>query len=179
MSDEIIKKCIEKNELQLSFWDAMTHYWICVYLLIIPIATLANKIRYILNKTGSPSRNGEIYMIIIPILLSVFFGLLQKKRLGFKIVTSTLDRGALNKIIENTATELGWIINRRNKKFIKAYTKPEFLSGSWGEQVVIIFDNNKILVNSICDLSKKTSLVSMGRNKKNEQTLIKNIKMAN
>ena len=59
-----------------------------------------------------------------------------------------------------------------------AKTHPSFSSGSWGEQITILFDNRTILVNSICDLDKKNSVVSMGRNKQNENTLINEIKKA-
>lgn len=178
MNQKILKKCIAKKELHLNFSDTITHYWICVFLLIIPIVIIVVDIINIVKEVERPRREGKVYMIIIPILLSILFGLLQKKRLGFKVSNTALDIKMLNEVVEETATELGWIINRRNKNYIKAHTNPSVLSGSWGEQITIIFDKNKVLVNSICDLGKKTSLVSMGRNKKNEQTLIKNVKRA-
>lgn len=178
MNSKILKKCIDKKELQLSFWEMVTHYWICVFFLVVPITIIVSKIINFI-KEEDKSREGEIYMIIIPILLSILFGLLQKRRLSFKVFNIENDRKILNEVVEQTATELGWIIDRRNKNYIKAHTNPGFLSGSWGEQITIIFDGNRILINSICDLDRKTSLVSMGRNKKNEQTFINNVNNAN
>ena len=61
---------------------------------------------------------------------------------------------------------------------IMAKTRPGFLSGSWGEQITILFDGNTILVNSICDLDMRGSVVPMGRNKKNMNRLIEEIKKA-
>ncbi|GGF23448.1 hypothetical protein [Flavobacterium limi] len=178
MNNQIIKKCIEENELQLSFWDKISHYWSVIFVLIIPICSITYKIIDVINKTERPSRDGEIYLFVIPIIVSVLFYILQKKRLSFKIVETKLNIDEVFKITEETANELGWIINHKTKKYLTANTNPKFTSGSWGEQITLIFIENKILVNSICDLNKKSSLVSMGRNKKNELTFINNIKRA-
>lgn len=178
MNNQIIKKCIKKNELQLSFWNKISHYWAVIFALIIPICSIIYKIIDAINKTERSSRDGEIYLFVIPITLSFLFYLLQKKRLSFKIVETKLNIDEIYKIVDETAKELGWIINKRTNKYLTANTNPKFTSGSWGEQITIIFIENKILVNSICDLNKKSSLVSMGRNKKNEQTFINNIKRA-
>jgi len=176
MNNQIIKKCIEENELQLSFWNKFSHYSIVIFVLIIPICAIVYKIIDAINKTERPSKDGEIYVFVIPIILSILFYLLQKKRLSFKIVETKLSMDEIYKIVDETAKELGWIINQKTNKYLTANTKPKFNSGSWGEQITIIFIENKILVNSICALNKKNSLVSMGRNKKNEQTFINNIK---
>ena len=178
MTEKTIKKCIKKNELQLNFWDKIGHFWVVIFVLIIPVTTVVFKIKDILNKTEKPSKDGEIYLFIIPILLSIIFYLLQKKRLQFKIVETELNIKEVYKVVDETAIELEWAINKRKNSYIIASTNPKFTSGSWGEQITVIYTENKILVNSICDLNKKTSLVSMGRNKKNEQTLINNIKRA-
>ncbi len=178
MNNKIIKKCIEENELQLSFWNKINHFWVVIFALIIPICFTAFKIIDIINKKERPSKEGDIYVFIIPIILSFLFYLLQKKRLSFKIVETKLSIDEIYKVVDETAKELGWIINQKTNKYLTANTNPKFTSGSWGEQITIIFAENKILVNSICDLNKKDSLVSMGRNKKNEQTFISNIKRA-
>lgn len=179
MNTQIIKKCIEQNELQLSNWDKINHYWSVIFALTIPILFIINKTIDLINKTERPSQDGDIYVFAIPILLSFLLYLLQKKRLRFKIVETNLSIDEIYKIVDNTAKELGWIINKKNSTHWTANTNPKFTSGSWGEQITIIFTENKILVNSICDLNKKDSLVSMGRNKKNEQTFINNIVKAN
>lgn len=178
MNNQTIQKCIEKNELQLSLRDKISHYWAVIFALIIPISFITYKIVDIINKKERPSKDGDVYVFIIPIIISFLFYLLQKKRLSFKMVETKLSVDEIYKVIDETAKELGWIINQKNIKYWTANTNPKFTSGSWGEQITIIFAENKILVNSICDLNKKDSLVSMGRNKKNEQTLISNIKRA-
>jgi hypothetical protein len=178
MNEQIIKKCIKKNELQLNFWDKIAHYWIVIFALIIPVSKIFFKISDVINKTEKPSREGEIYLFIIPVLLSILFYALQKKRLRFKVVETKLNISQIYKVVDETAQKLDWIINKRENTYLTASTNPKYISGSWGEQITIIFTENKVLINSICDLNKRTSLVSMGRNKNNEQTFIKNIQKA-
>ncbi len=65
-----------------------------------------------------------------------------------------------------------------DEKIIIAKTHPSIFSGSWGEQITILFDDDRILINSICDPDKKSSVVSMGRNKKNVSKLLEEINQA-
>lgn len=178
MNNQIIKKCIEENELQLSFWKKINHYSVVIFVLIIPITITFYKFKDYLNNYDRTPRENEIYLFIIPIFISILLYRLQKKRLRFKIVETKLNIEEIYRIVDETAKELGWIINQKTNKYLTANTNPKFTSGSWGEQITIIFNENKILVNSICDLNKKDSIVSMGRNKKNEQTFINNIERA-
>jgi hypothetical protein len=66
----------------------------------------------------------------------------------------------------------------KTKGCIIARTSPGIFSGSWGERITIILDKNRVLINSICDPEKRSSVVSMGRNRKNCRTLINEIKNA-
>ena len=116
--------------------------------------------------------------MIIPAILGILFYRLQKRRLKFKSIDTKLTRDELGPIIEKVAKELEWTPFVNNKKIIIAKTHPSFFSGSWGEQITILFDKNRILVNSICDPDKRSSVVSMGRNKKNMNRLIKEITKA-
>ncbi|WP_136668314.1 hypothetical protein [Flavobacterium sp. H122] len=86
-----------------------------------------------------------------------------------------MTREELDPIIEKVAKELEWTSYVVNKKMIIAKTHPNFFSGSWGEQITILFDKNQVLVNSICDPDKRSSVVSMGRNTKNMNRLIEEI----
>ncbi|WP_291721080.1 hypothetical protein [Bernardetia sp.] len=83
----------------------------------------------------------------------------------------------LHKIIKEIATELDW----HTHVFAEgtyAQTHPPFWSGSWGEDIIVLSDkkNELVLVNSICSLQKRSSVFAFGRNRKNEQRLIKKIK---
>jgi hypothetical protein len=120
----------------------------------------------------------KILFMVIPIILGLLFYRLQRNRLKFKSISTQLTREELDSVVEKVANELKWIPYVMDKKVIIAKTHPSFFSGSWGEQITILFDKNRVLVNSICDPDKRSSVVSMGRNKQNMSRLIEEIKKA-
>jgi len=176
MNDSRVKRSIATGELQLGFRDKITHYSIVGFTGIIPVLFLFIYIKDYLNGTARPLMEGGILLIIIPCLLALIFFVLQKSRLKLKVVETDLTRDELDPIINKVASELDWIPQIVKRNVIIAKTFPGFLSGSWGEQITILFEGNRVLINSICDPSKKSSIVSMGRNKENVEKLIKEIK---
>jgi len=81
MNTQIIKKCIDKNELQLSNWNKINHYWSVVFALTIPIWFIINKTIDLFEITEIPSQDGDIYVFAIPISLSFCF--IYCKRKGY------------------------------------------------------------------------------------------------
>ncbi len=176
MNEEQIEYSIKTNELMLSNWDKFNHYGIVSFLIFIPTVFIFLHLKdYFLGKPY-PINGADLLFSIIPLLLAYIFYRIQKNRLQFKVVETNLTRYELDKIIQNVAVVLKWAIQLNNNKIILAKTSPKFFSGSWGEQITILFDNNKVLINSICDLNKRRSVISMGRNKENMDTLINEIR---
>lgn len=178
MTNDQIQYSIETGELKLGNWDKFTHYGIVGFLFIIPAMFIFFHTKDYFQGISRPFREGEIWFMIIPSILGLLFYRLQKNRLKFKQIETKLTREEIDQIIEKIANELEWITFVKNKKIIISKTFPGFFSGSWGEQITILFDKNRILVNSICDPDKRSSVVSMGRNKKNMNRLIEEIKKA-
>ncbi len=178
MTDQQIYQSIATNELKLTAWGKFIHYGIVVFLFFIPTLSLFLFFKELFNGTSKDFIVGMLLFIIVPSFLGFLFYRLQRNRLKFKIVETTLTREELDKIINQVATELKWTIFSTNKRIVEAKTFPSFFSGSWGEQITILFDNKRVLVNSICDIDKQSSVVSMGRNKKNINRLIKEIENA-
>lgn len=179
MTTENIKYGLETRKLKLSNWDKFFHYGIVGFCFINPLAFTFLHLKYYFLNTSKPIKPIEIWLFLIPTLIGILFFHLQNNKLKFKEVNTSLNKSELNKIIEKVAEELEWNLHFSNSKAIVAKTHPRFLSGSWGEQITILFDNKKVLVNSICDPDKETSIVSMGRNNQNEKKLIEEIKKAN
>lgn len=178
MTKEKVKYGLENRELKLSFWEKVQHYGIVGFCFIMPVTFAFKHLKDYFENSPKPIKSGEIWFLIIPTLLGILFFYLQKSRLKFKEVNTNLNKSQLKKIINKVAEELEWHIYVSNSKVIIAKTHPGFLSGSWGEQITILFDYKKILVNSVCDLDEKSSIVSMGRNRQNENKLIEEIKKA-
>jgi len=178
MTSETITYGLEKRELKLNFWQKVQHFGIVGFCFILPVTFTVMHLKDYFKNSFKPLTSGEIWFIIIPTVLGILLFYLQKSRLKFKEVHTNLNKSQLNNIIEKVAEELEWHIHTSNSKAIVARTHPGFSSGSLGEQITILFDHNKVLVNSICDPNKKSSLISLGRNGQNETTLIENIKNA-
>jgi len=181
MTNEQIKYSIETGKLKLGNWDKFTHYNIVVMLFFITAIFIFFLLIDYIEGTHNLFIEGEIWFMIIPSILGLLFYRLQRKRLKFKIINTRLTRKQLYPIIEKVAKELEWIPSVPkiiNGKVIIAKTHPSLFSGSWGERITIIFDEDKVLVNSICDPDRRSSVVSMGRNKMNMNRLIEEIKIA-
>lgn len=123
-------------------------------------------------------------VVNLPFILHLFFGFstfvlillyFQWNRLAFKTKTTTLSRKDINPIIDEIAKELEWKVNVNKKNIVKAYTYPSFFSGSWGEMITILFDGDKVMINSICNPDAQSSMSSMGRNRKHEKRFLKKI----
>jgi hypothetical protein len=63
----------------------------------------------------------------------------------------------------------------KTKDLFVAKTNPKWWTGSWGEMITILIDNDKVMINSICDPELRASVFSVGRNRKNVNRLIGNI----
>jgi len=179
MEEDLYLKSLQTNELQLSLWNKISHYGIVLFLLFVS-ATLPiiHLVKYF-QGDGPSFMSGEIWIIIIPFILSLLFYWLQKSRLKFEIVDTRLTHAELINLINTAGKKLEWSMVTSSEKAFIAKTNPSFFSGSWGEQITILFDKHRVLINSICDLDKRSSVVSFGRNRKNVDTLKESIEKAN
>ncbi|NOU59663.1 hypothetical protein [Marinifilum caeruleilacunae] len=183
MTEEDIKYSMETGELKLSNWDRITHFSLPGFLLLMPLMTIFIHLRHYLKGSSIPLEGENIWVFIIfgviPASLGVLFYKIQKNRLQFKSIETKLSRAELATIIEDVSARLEWTPVLIENNIIIAKTSPGFFSGSWGEQITVLFDKDKVLVNSICDPNKRSSVVSMGRNKKNMNGLLEEIRKAN
>ncbi|MDB5030399.1 hypothetical protein [Mucilaginibacter sp.] len=178
MTEEQYNKSINTQELQLTVSKKLSHFSIVLFCLFVCIILpVIHAIKYF-QGDQSPFMSGEILIIIIPAIIGLLFYWLQKSRLKFKIITTSLTRANLIDIINLVGKQLEWSISHPSHNEVLARTNPSFFSGSWGEQVTVLFYGDEVLINSVCDLNKQTSVVSFGRNRKNVETLINAIKKA-
>jgi hypothetical protein len=180
MKKEWIPVMIKTGKLKMKFTDLLTHYMLVLFLLIPFFLNLFSYFqKYILHNYKGVMSPEEMFRATLPFgLVAVVFYFIQKNRLKFKSVETNLTKEKLKEIIRQTAEELEWHTEVVDDKIIIARTYPKWWTGSWGEQITIIFDKSRIMINSICDPDKRASVVSMGRNRKNINKLIENIKNA-
>ena len=178
MTKDLIKKSLETGELQLTFWQKEGHFGIVFYVLIIPAFFLF----FFIADTNSNNFDTRKFEIPIIVFVSCGVSLLiyrhQRQKLKFVTIATKLDRADLAKIIAKAGEQLEWKLHFMDDQIFIAKTFPGFWSGSWGEQVTIIFDNEKILINSICDPDNRGSFFSNGRNRRNVNLLVQEVQAA-
>lgn len=170
---EEFEKSFKSGRLQLTFWESVKHFGIVIFfagvIIFFPLFHL------IIHKPIHPN---EIVFMSGAASIGLFFYWLQYKRLGFTKIETSLSREDLDALIFQVANQLEWIFHKQSERALLARTYPSPLSGSWGEQITILFNEEALLVNSICDLSKQGSVVSVGRNTTHVKTLVDAIKQA-
>lgn len=181
MTEKQILESIQIQELKLSGWRKFSHYSIVGFFVLLSPLFIIFYIRDIIN--GTAKEFDKMWLIvliftIIPLGLGLLYYKIQRKKLRFKLVKTNLTREALSQLIEKVSKELQGSITYFDEKVIEVKTSPSFWSGSWGELITIFFDKQAILINSICDPDKKSSVTSYGRNKKNINRLIEAISEA-
>lgn len=164
------------HQLRLNKKDHWAHFQIVYFFLGFVLLMPSIKLYHYFKGTSQSFTKTEFIFILICITFALLLYVLQKRRLRFKTVETNLTREELLTIIKDVAEKLNWLPYNTQKDYIVTRTRPSFFSGSWGEQITIVFDQTTVLVNSICDPRQRSSIVSMGRNRKNMNTLIKAIK---
>lgn len=179
MTNEQIKYSIETGKLKLGNWAKFIHYGVVIAIFLLPVTVIFFFFKDYFEGNPKPFEGNQLWATtIVPSILGILCYLLQRNKLKFKSIETKLTRTELTEVIERVAKRLEWIPHIVDEKVIVAKTHPGFFSGSWREQITILFDRNSVLVNSICDPDKRPSMVSMGRNKRNVNDLIEEINKA-
>lgn len=176
MTPQQFKKSIKKQELQLNFWEKLTHYAIVPFLLSIPFFFIFNQLRHYWKNEMYVLDSDVFLFIVLPILLSILYYFIQKQKLKLIVIDTALTTNEVATIFNEVASEQGWQISQHTSNIFVAHTPQSFRSGSWGEQVTLLVFKNQIFLNSICDPEKKPSVVSNGKNKKNQLLLLNKLR---
>lgn len=151
---------ITTGRLPLSGSQAFTHYTV-----VFSFAGLSLfGIYLMLTSEDTASFERSLYGCIIFVALSLLFYVIQKRRLRFIVMDTILNRNQLQQVIDYVASRRDWKKTTQGEHHYTATSYDGFLGGSWGEYITILFHNNKIYFNSICDPDKRTSVTAWGRN---------------
>jgi hypothetical protein len=169
---------VEQKRVKLTIRQALTHYSIVWFFLVIPGVIIYDLIKVYITNTFTEDRSPIelIKTIICYIVIAIFLYFIQWRRLRFSIYKIPHSEDNFEEAFKMTVKELDWkvAINQRNYK--QATTPSSILTGSWGERITIINDGNRFLINSICDPDKRPSVSSFGWNKKNVRTFLETLK---
>jgi len=175
MNDTEIQKMKDTGYVQLARWQYFWHYSI-VYLLIAAsiAAVIGTRDVYqpsLLDKYNLTKKEPGMDLFLfryVWLVIALIFYYIQTKRLKFKIINVAVSRDIFNEAAQKTAVEINWKIIKKTGDLIIAKTGVSL--GSWGERITIIRDDERILMNSICDPDKWPSVLSFGKNRENRKT---------
>jgi hypothetical protein len=176
MNDRWIYKMKQIKRLKLSRWQTLDHYFIVISFLFIPGIILVSLFEIYVTKTYDGMRSAsELISHAWPwIIPAIAFYIIQKRKLRFKEVKIEYTSQEFQEAVERTANVYEWQIERNNKNLFRAY-RPWNWTGSWGEMITIIKKKDRLLLNSICDPTKLSSVTSFGWNKRNIDLFLKNL----
>ena len=170
-----LPKIIKTERMNLTRIDTFWHYSPAIFFLSVPLIDLYFIIESYINKNQvvyDRMING-LGIVWVFLALSIIGFIIKYRSLNFKKLDSNIDSKRFKNAIDLTAKELNWTIIKRNDNYLFAHSWNSFWN--WGEQIIIIRNNNNILINSMCKLSKP-SYSSMGGNQKNIESFERNLK---
>jgi len=164
------KQMKDTQTLMLTKRQTFWHYSIVPFLLIVPVITIIDVLKYYVFHTYTAER--PIKELLLPgyiwLLPAIAFFFIQKQRLKFKTIPLAVDEADFKTAVLQTAEELNWKIESMTADTAVAISSFNWLS--WGERITIIRCSDKILFNSICNPDNRPSIASFGMNKKNRKT---------
>jgi arsenate reductase-like glutaredoxin family protein len=164
-------KSIETGELQLSFWRKVSHFRIAIFLLyaamLLPVIHLFEYVK----GNSAIFALGEIYIIIITLLLALLLFGFQKSKLKFKTIKTTLKKEEIIDLLMQLSKEWEWHPCFHKESIFTAKTNSTF-SKSIGEQVTVLINNDNILINTINDPDRRLAFGAWERNMKNKEAII-------
>ena len=177
MKQELIKEMIKSERLKLTGLQTLDHYFIVIFLLFLWSLTAFSLFEiYVTKNYHGVSSSSELLLAGLSFLLaSILSYFIQHARLNFFELTISHSETDFEEALKRTKEELKWGIGIHQKKYIRAF-RPSDWTGSWGEMITIIKDGDRILLNSICDPDKLSSIFSFGWNRKNLKTFSSNLK---
>ena len=177
MNKKIIDIMKQQKRLKLSRWQILDHYFIVLFILLIPTFMLYSLFEIYITKTYDGVMTAdEIISIAWPwIIPAIAFYFIQKRQLRFREIKIDFTEQEFQEAVQRTVKEYEWQIELNNKTIFRAY-RPWNWTGSWGEMITIIKDKDRMFLNSICDPNKMSSVASFGWNKRNIVTFLKNLK---
>lgn len=176
MNKEEIDLMKRTKRLKLSRGQTLDHYLIIIFILLIPGFTLFSFFEIYVTETydGVRSVSELISTGWIWIPVAIGFYVIQHRRLKFTEVNVQYTNQELQEALERTTTEYKWQLERNDQDVLRAY-RPSDWSGSLGEMITIIKDKDRLLLNSICNPNKRSSVASFGWNRRNIDTFLKNL----
>ena len=150
------------KRLKLNTFEKLSHYWPATMFAGLMLWSI-----YLMLSTADRNKLPRAcYIFCFCASLSAIFYIIQKRRLQYIAVKTTLTPTEVSKIVHFFEQNKGWKRKRKTSDIYIATIDGGILKGSWGERITIEQHKDTLYISSICDPEKPSSLTSWGRNKK-------------
>jgi len=166
-------KILQTHRLILDKKRFYKHFEAPIYIGIPSLVALFFIVKLFLDKSIHfvPS----MFLLFLLPMMSVATFLNQYFALNMRQIDTSFNKLENHDLILQTLTTLEWIIKINDNGFIEAFN-PFGDIRTWGREMVsFVFDDKRILINSICNVDqiRSQAMFSFGKNKQNVKKFIK------
>ena len=159
---------ISTRRLKLTKKQFLFHYF---FVLILPL-TIIGISTFVLNKSQiGPAAYQTIKTSVLRFcsFFSIAYGIVQYFRLQMTSMPVELSNDEFHKIGSKLVDEMNWILEAKGDNYLVCTTP--FKWYNWGTLITIVYSEDAIMFNSICDLYNRPATLSFGQNSKNYRAL--------
>lgn len=158
----------QTRRLKLTVSQTFTHYFIVLFLCLVPLVTLWDFIKMCFGTYHRDQSATELITESLPfIAFAIIAFLIQRRRLKFRVIHILNSDDEFHEAVMRTRTTLQWDVAINESNFVLAFRSQHFFTNNWGDMITIIRDGNTLLLNSISDPNKKPVFFSFSWDKKN------------
>lgn len=117
-----------------------------------------------------------LWALCIPLLLALLLFRVQRNRLDFEEVPTRLSVEEIGNLFIELAELHEWSIDHLGYDCIVAHTNPSMWSFTWGEHIFVVYDSGRVWLNSVNNLDRRSSIVSLGHTRRNLRWIVEAIR---
>lgn len=117
-----------------------------------------------------------LWALCIPLLLALLLFRVQRNRLDFEEVPTRLSVEEIGNLFIELAELHEWSIDHLGYDCIVAHTNPSMWSFTWGEHIFVVYDSGRVWLNSVNNLDRRSSIVSLGYTRRNLRWIVEAIR---
>lgn len=117
-----------------------------------------------------------LWALCIPLSLALLLFRVQRNRLDFEEVPTRLSVEEIGNLFIELAEQHEWSIDHLGYDCIVAHTNPSMWSFTSGEHIFVVYDSGRVWLNSVNNLDRRSSIVSLGYTRRNLRWIVEAIR---
>jgi len=175
MKSSHISEMKRTGTLKLTKWQLFTHYFLSLLPLSMAIYNfyVAFRIKYSEGYEVARTEKEIILVALVWLSLAILVFIIKKRRLRFKKIAISLTENQFKHGMAQVSEKEKWRLGNNTKHFATFYNGSWW---TWGLKMTVLRFDDYLLINSICDSDRKTSISIFNENERNVKRLEKDLK---